>query len=74
MTGGESWGMVRRNILKQTGCFLAEDGIVNPEGLGEELLRQLGLEEDDGLSAQPRHIGMKEKGYEEKRMRRGELR
>ena len=51
-----------------------DDGSVDPEVLGVELLRQLGLEEDSGLSAQRRHFEEGEKAYEEMRTRRRDWR
>jgi hypothetical protein len=49
----------RSSTLKQTDGLFVEgrgDSPVDPEQLGVELLRQLGLEEDRGLPAQGRHF------------------
>lgn len=60
MVGGEGRGTSKggSGTLEQTEGVFVEgrvDGSVDPEGLGVELLRQLGLEEDGGLSAHRRH-------------------
>jgi hypothetical protein len=64
----------RSSTLEQTDGLFIEgrgDNPVDPEQLGVELLRQLGLKEDRGLSAQGRHFA---EAYEETRMRRGDWR
>ena len=59
--GGGSRGTLkgRSGILEQGGGDFMEgraDDSVEPGGPGVELLRQLGLKEDGGLSAQGRHF------------------
>lgn len=77
--GVDSWGTVKggSSTLKQTKSLFMEeriDGTVDPEELGVELFRRLGLGGDGRLSAQRRHLWREGKVYEEKRMRRRDWR
>ena len=72
--GGGSRGTLkgRSGILEQGGGYFVEgrtDNSVEPGGPGVELLRQPGLKEDGGLSAQGRHFAeeYEERGEGEKR-------
>jgi hypothetical protein len=67
MTGGDSRGIFkgRSDTLEQMERLFMEDRTdrtIDAEGLGDEFLRQPGLEEYDGLSAQRRHLGKWGKG------------
>ena len=60
MVGRERRGTVKRrsNTPEKTESLFMEgraDNSVDPEGLGVGILRQIGLKEDSGLSAQGRH-------------------
>jgi hypothetical protein len=78
----DGWGTVkgRSSALEQTERFFMEGrggDAVNPEGLGVELFRQLGLSEDGGLSAQRRHFaerGKSVRGEEDEKRRLGVMR
>jgi len=66
--GGEDWGVFEggSGTLERTGVLVVEgggDNSVDPRGLGVELLRQLGMEEDGGLPAQGRHLAEEEKSW-----------
>ena len=76
IAGGHSGGTFkeRSSTLEQTGSLFVKDradSTVGQEELGVELLSQLGLKEEGGLSAQGRHFA---EAYGETRMRRGVLR
>ena len=74
-----SGGMVegRSSTLKNTKGVFVEgrvDDIVDPEELGVELFRELGLREGGGLTLERGHLAEGGKGDGEKRMRRGNWR
>jgi len=67
MVGGEGRGTFKggSSTLEQPECVFVEgrvDDPVGPEGLGVELLRQTGLKEGGGLSAQRGHFAEAGKG------------